>query len=253
MNIAYLIASHLAIVLLCYLWFALRSRKKTIKELQSVEMLRNDFIASVSHELKTPLSVIQNYSQLLQTPKLNETDRHEYAKTINTASQKLTDLITNILKLNKLENQEITPKKEKFNLSEQLRECVLIYESVIENKNITLDIDIADDIFVVGDSELLSIVWNNLLANAIKFTKDKITISLQDNIIMVADNGIGINKADGKHIFDKFYQADKTHSGSGNGLGLSLVKKVIDIVGASIYVESEPAKGSKFVVKLTKL
>ena len=229
---------------------------KMTAELGSIETLRTDFIANVSHELKTPLTVINNYGTLLQSSDLSETERIEYAKAITENSRRLANLITNILKLNKLENQQIYPKPKPYNLSEQLCECMLSFETVWEQKKLEIDTDIEEDIIISADSELLSLVWNNLFSNAVKFTKSggKITVSLKEQgefvIVSVSDTGCGMSAETGKHIFEKFYQGDTSHTSKGNGLGLALVKRVVDIIDGEISVQSELGKGSSFIVKL---
>lgn len=229
---------------------------KMTAELSGIETLRNDFIANVSHELKTPLAVINNYGTLLQSPDLSEEERLECAKAVTENSRRLANLITNILKLNKLENQQIYPKSEKYNISEQVCECLLDFEFAWEQKNLEIDTDINEDIFINADSELLSLVWNNLFSNAVKFTDNggKIFVGLKkDNgfaIITVADTGCGMSAETGRHIFEKFYQGDTSHTGKGNGLGLALVKRVVDITNGEISVQSEIGKGSTFIVKL---
>ncbi len=227
-------------------------------ELSSMETLRTDFIANVSHELKTPLSVIQNYGTMLQQPSLPEEKRLEYAKAITDASRRLANLITNILKLNKLENQQIYPAVACYDLGEQLCECLLTFEGAWEDKNLEIETDIEDGVLVNTDAELLSLVWNNLFSNAIKFTEPGGTVSLslktdgEDAVVQVTDTGCGIPSDVGKHIFEKFYQGDTSHASQGNGLGLALVKRVIDIVGGSISVSSEVGKGSTFTVTLRR-
>ena len=226
------------------------------EELSGLETLRTDFIANVSHELKTPLSVIQNYGTLLQSPDLTSEQRIEYAKAITASSRRLADLITNILKLNRLENQQIFPAVKKFDLGEQLAECLLDFENVWEEKNIDIDTDIEENIIIYSDSELLSLVWNNLFSNAFKFTDNggKVFVSLKKEndkaVIKISDTGCGISPETGKHIFEKFYQGDTSHAVQGNGLGLALVKRVIDIVKAEISVRSEVGKGTEFTVKI---
>lgn len=231
---------------------------KMAKELEGVETLRTDFVSNVSHELKTPLSVIQNYGTLLQSPDISENDRMEYAKEITSASRKLAALVTNILKLNKLENQQITAKKQSFDISAQVCECFLGFEEIWEKKNIEIETDVEDDIFVESDPELLELIWNNLFSNAFKFTNDggKVSLSVKKQgeyaVVRISDTGCGISKDVGKHIFDKFYQGDTSHSMQGNGLGLALVKRVVDILGANITVESELNIGSVFTVYLKR-
>ncbi len=226
------------------------------EELSGVETLRADFIANVSHELKTPLSVIQNYGTMLQRPDLTEEARMEYAKAISEQSRRLADLITNILKLNRLENQQIYPAAKRYDLGEQLAECLLNFEDTWEKKNIDIETDIEEGVIVQSDDELLSLVWNNLFSNALKFTEPggKVSVSLKAEgdfaTVRVSDTGCGISKATGKHIFEKFYQGDTSHKMHGNGLGLALVKRVVDIVGGDISVESEVGAGSTFTVKI---
>ncbi len=229
---------------------------KMVEELGSVETLQTDFIANVSHELKTPLSVMQNYGTLLQQPDLSEEDRIKYAKAVSEASRRLADLVSNILKLNKLENQQIYPASEEYDLTGQLCECLLGFEHIWEEKNIDIETDIAEDVKINADPELLSLVWNNLFSNALKFTESggKVTMSMKvENgvaTVEVSDTGCGITPEIGKHIFDKFYQGDTSHATQGNGLGLALVRRVVDIMGGDITVKSEVGKGSTFTVKL---
>lgn len=228
------------------------------EELSGIETLRTDFIANVSHELKTPLAVIQNYGTLLQQPGLTEEKRMEYAKTITDASRRLANLISNILKLNKLENQQIFPLKQAYNLGEQLCECLLSFENVWELKKLDIDTDIEENVYVETDSEMLTLVWNNLFSNAVKFTEPggRISLSLKTDkdmaIVQVADTGCGISKEVGQHIFEKFYQGDTSHAIQGNGLGLALVKRVVDIIGGDISVESQVGRGSTFTVRLRR-
>ena len=228
------------------------------KELSGVETLRTDFIANVSHELKTPLAVMQNYGTMLQSPDLTEAQRMEYAKAITEQSRRLADLITNILKLNRLENQQIYPESKRYNLGEQLAECLLNFESTWEKKDIDIETDIEEEVIVESDDELLSLVWNNLFSNALKFTEPGGTVSVtlktegDHAAVRVTDTGCGISPETGRHIFEKFYQGDTSHATQGNGLGLALVKRVVDIVGGDISVESEVGKGSTFTVKIRR-
>ena len=229
------------------------------EELASVETLRTDFIANVSHEMKTPLSVMQNYGTLLQTPNLDEEKRMEYAKGVTDASRRLADMMTNILKLNRLEKQQIYPKTKEYDLGEQLCECLLQYETVWEDKNIELETELAEDVKINTDEELLSLVWNNLFSNAFKFTDDggKVSVILEATehyaIVKVKDTGCGMTAEVGAHIFEKFYQGDTSRATQGNGLGLALVKRVVDIMHGEISVESSLGKGSTFTVKFRRM
>jgi signal transduction histidine kinase len=225
------------------------------EELASIEMLKNDFIANVSHEIKTPLALIQGYAAELQNEALEPEQRREYIKIITTSSQKLSGLVSNILKLNKLEHQEIQRTAVVFDLSEQIRRCALASEDRWEQKNISFDTDL-DELTVRYDESMLEIIWNNLIANAVKFTAPggSVMITLKKladfAVVRISDTGCGMDEETQKHIFDKFYQGDPSHSQEGNGLGLALVKKVIDITGAKIGVVSKPGEGTTFTVRL---
>ena len=228
---------------------------KMAAELAKTEVLHTDFISNVSHELKTPLAVIQNYAAALQNESLDAKTRQKYADTLVSASQRLTALVTNILKLNKLENQELTPEYEKVRLGDMLAETIVQFDELIESKNLELECDL-DEVELISCPNYLEIVWNNLLSNAIKFTDagGKISVSVKraegGAVVKVSDTGCGISPETGAHIFEKFYQGDTSHSKEGNGLGLALVKKVIDVIGGEITVESEEGKGSTFTVRL---
>lgn len=228
------------------------------QELSGLETLRTDFIANVSHELKTPLAVMQNYGTLLQQPGLEEQTRIEYAKAVSDAARRLASMMTNILKLNRLENQQIYPLAEEYDLSEQLCQCLLQFENVWESAGIEIETEIEDSVTVKADAELLSLVWNNLFSNAFKFSDsgDTVSVSLTATeshaIVRVEDTGCGMTPEVGAHIFEKFYQGDTSHATRGNGLGLALVKRVIDILQGQITVESAVGKGTAFTVKIRR-
>ena len=229
------------------------------EELSSVETLRTDFIANVSHEMKTPLAVMQNYGTLLQTPELSEEKRIEYARAITDASRRLADMMTNILKLNRLENQQIYSNLTTFDLGEQLCESFLLYENVWEGKRIEIETDLAEGVLVSADAELLSLVWNNLFSNAFKFTEagGRVSLALTADathaVVKIADTGCGMSAEVGAHIFEKFYQGDTSHATQGNGLGLALVKRVVDILQGEIGVESAVGVGTTFAVKIRRV
>ncbi len=231
---------------------------KMAEELSGVETLRTDFIANVSHEMKTPLAVIKNYGTLLASPNLSDEKRIEYARAITDASRRLADMMTNILKLNRLENQRIYPNPTTFDLGEQLCESLLGYEGVWEKKNIEIETDILDGVFVSADAELLSLVWNNLFSNAFKFTDDggnvRLTLTADEEYatVKISDTGCGMSAEVGAHIFEKFYQGDTSRATQGNGLGLALVKRVVDIMQGEIGVESVIGKGTTFTVKIRR-
>ena len=227
-------------------------------ELSGTETLRTDFIANVSHELKTPLAVMGNYATMLQRPGITEEEKNEYAKAISESARRLAQLITNILKLNKLENQQIFPQTAEYDLGEQLCDCLLQFEDAWERKELNIETDIEDDVRIRSDAELLSLVWNNLISNAVKFTPDGGTIGLQlktegDLVtVSISDTGCGIKPEVGLHIFEKFYQGDTSHATQGNGLGLALVKRVVDILNGEIGVQSVFGQGSTFTVKFRR-
>ena len=229
------------------------------QELSGTETLRTDFIANVSHELKTPLAVMGNYATMLQRPGISEAEKNEYAEAISHAARRLAQLITNILKLNKLENQLIFPQAEEYDLGEQLCESLLQFEDAWERKNLNIETDIEEAVRIRSDAELLNLVWNNLISNAVKFTPDGGTVGVrvkteEDRVIVsVSDTGCGIKPEVGRHIFEKFYQGDTSHATQGNGLGLALVKRVVDIMRGEISVESALGKGSTFTVKFRRL
>lgn len=226
-----------------------------VKELNNIETFRSDFIANVSHEFKTPLASIEGYTMLLQSHNLTEEEKNQYTKKILSNTKRLSNLVGIILQISRLENQGIIAEKNNFKLDEQLRQALLLLEPKWSSKNIDLDIDL-DPINIYGNEELLIQVWINLLDNAIKFTSSNGLIECklkQSNnwiIAMISDTGVGMSENVQKHIFDKFYQGDKSHSSEGNGLGLALVKRIIDLCGGIIEIQSKEGKGSAFTIKL---
>jgi len=230
------------------------SFNKMANELSFISMLNKDFINNVSHEFKTPISSIQGFATLLLGANLTDGQR-EYAEIIVYESARLTKLITNILKLTKLENQIIVTDKEDFYIDEQIRHSFVLLQNEMIEKNIEIDFDLSK-IKYNGNSEFIQQIWHNLLGNAIKFSGEKgqihINCYVKSNhaVVSIKDRGIGMNKSTITRIFEKFYQGDKSHSNQGNGLGLPLVKRIIELCNGTIDVNSELGQGSEFIVRL---
>lgn len=226
-----------------------------VQELGNTQTLRSDFIANISHEFKTPLASIEGYAGLLKDPELTDAERCEYVERITAATGRLSRLSGNILKITRLEGQEIITDKEKFRLDEQIRQIILLLENEWSKKNIEFDIDLCETLYF-GNSELLGHIWSNLLSNAFKFSEYgghvSVTLKKENDFIIftVSDNGIGMDSETVKHIFDKFYQADTPEKDRGNGLGLALAERVTELSGGDISAESMPGAGSTFTVRL---
>lgn len=225
------------------------------EELRNTELFRNDFISNFSHEFKTPLVSIHGFARQLYEGNLTEEQQREFSKIILDETEYLSVLSQNTLLMTNLENRDIITEKTDFPLDEQLRECMIRLEPQWSAKNIEIDMDL-DEIRFYWNKPMLAHVWNNLFDNAVKFTAEggfiHVSCKHRDGLIVVTvkDSGCGISKEAAEHIFEKFYQADASHATKGNGLGLSLVRKIVELCGGDISVSSEVGKGTEFTVEL---
>lgn len=233
-----------------------RSFNKMAEELSSVELLQSDFVNTFSHEFKTPLISIRGFAKLLQSRDLTEEQRQTYTDTIVRQSERLAAMSTHILELTQYENTEIVSGKTTFSLDEQLRRCIHQQERGWLQKGLTVAGDL-DPVDYYGNEELMEHIWSNLISNAIRFTPTggEITVVLRkekDEItVSVSDTGIGMDEETQRHIFDKFYRAEPYPDNRGNGLGLSIVRRAVELCGGQVTVFSKPDKGSTFTVTLT--
>ena len=228
-----------------------------VQELRSIEILQTDFISNVSHEIKTPINAIEGYTTLLQGCENLDTDQQEHLEKILFNTKRLSTLVSNILLLTKIENQSIQTHQKWYRLDEQVRESIIALEPAWELKDITFDIEL-DDITYYGNGDMMYHVWTNLLDNAIKFSfvggMVKIRLHKENNkiIFVIEDNGPGLSDEAQKHIFDKFYQADSSHTQEGNGLGLALVKRILTLSGGDIWAQNIATGGCRFTVTLNE-
>lgn len=229
---------------------------KMVAELGSIETLKTDFFTNVSHEFKTPLAAIQNNAMLLNRKDISEKERMESAEAVIHVTRRLTSLITNMLRLNKLEKQAILPETRTYDLSQQLCDCIIQFDAMMEKKKIDFEADLEDRTMIIADESLMEMVWNNLMSNALKFTPENGSVKIRQYTdsegitVAVEDTGCGMDEKTQKKIFEKFYQGDTSHATEGNGLGLALVLRILNLMDCSITVESEPDKGSTFIVHI---
>ncbi len=225
------------------------------KELGSVEMLRSDFVNNFSHEFKTPIVSIRGFAKMLKRDDLTDEERIEYLDIIISESERLTELSTNILNLTRIEQQTILTGKKKFNVSEQIRLVISMLDTKWKNKQVSISLD-APELFIVGNESMLQQVWLNLLDNAIKFSDKQgqvvITARRHDNnyVFTFTNYGISVSDDDISHIFDKFYQGDKSHAEKGNGLGLAIADKIIKLHGGTVELEKSDEKKTTFIVRI---
>lgn len=231
------------------------SFNKMAEALGSVEMLRSDFVNTISHEFKTPVVSIRGYAKLLQDPNLSEEQRREYTDIIIQESQRLTAMSSNILLLSRYEHTDVLTDKTVFSLDEQIRDCIQLQSRAWMEKNIILSGDL-ESVMFYGNPDILNHLWSNLLSNAIKFTPDggaiSVTLAQKDGVVTVrfCDSGIGMDAEALSHMYEKFYQADTSRTAAGNGLGLSIVKRIVTLCGGEISAESEPGLGTTFTVTI---
>lgn len=233
-----------------------KSFNQMTDELAGIELLRSDFINNFSHEFKSPIVSISGFAKLIKSGNLTKEEQQEYLDIIISESARLSELSTNVLNLSKVESITLLTDFTHYNLSEQIRQCVVMLEAKWTQKNITFHLENMEELYLIGNEALLTQVWTNLIDNAIKFSPEnsEITIMLAREgtsaRITVRDQGIGIETEKQKYIFDKFYQADTSHSVAGNGLGLSLVSRILKLHHGSVTVDSAPGQGSDFIVQL---
>lgn len=210
-----------------------------IHELRSTEIIQSDFVTNVSHEFKTPLYAIEGYATLLQDDNITPEEKKEYIDRILFSLKRVNQLIANVLLLSKLDNQAIVGHKQLFSIDEQIRQAIVMSEPVWAEKNIEFDVDM-DSVSFMGNESMISHVWNNLLGNAVKFSpsgglvKIRLTEHGGNILFTIEDRGPGIKDDSKKRLFDKFYQGDTSHKEEGNGLGLALVKKILEIGRAHV-------------------
>lgn len=225
------------------------------RELASIETLRSDFVSNISHEFKTPVASIRGFARRLTKDTLTDSQRREYVDIIIAESERLMRLSSNVLLLSKLESERGVPEKAAYSLDEQIRKAILLLSPQMEKKRLALEVRLAP-VRIVADEEMIGHLWINVLGNAIKFSAEggHIAVTLLTvggkAVATIADTGIGMDEETKKYIFDKFYQGDPSRATEGNGLGLALVKKILELAGGSAAIDSAPGQGTRFTVTL---
>ena len=228
-----------------------------VDELNSIEYLRKDFISNISHELKTPIASIQGFTKLLADDNLSKEEKDEYINIILEETQRLSNLSSNMLKLSKLEKQEIVTNKTEYRLDNQIRKAIIMLDEKINSKKIKISLD-SSEVSIYEDEDLIMEIWINLINNAIKYSNEngeiKIKVIEKENDVKVSikDEGIGIPKDKQERIFEKFYQVENSRAGEGSGLGLAIVKRIVDLIKGEIEVESKEKQGTKIIVSIPK-
>ena len=235
----------------------LRNFNHMAEELSSIEMFRNDFINNFSHEFKTPIVSIRGFAKQLQNNDLSVEKRKEYTNIIVDESERLANMSSNILLLSRIENLQFVTNQSEYDLDEQIRKCIILLEKQWSRKNIEIDLDLTPT-KIYGSEEMISHLWINLIENAIKYSNDHGHISIScreaadDVLFKISNDGDGMDDNTLKHIFEKFYQGDKSHAGQGSGIGLSIVKRIVELCKGEIAVESKLGQGTAFTVKLPR-
>ena len=227
-----------------------------VKELDSMDYMRKDFMSNVSHEIKTPISVITGFTEILIDGNLSDDERHEYLEVIYEESIRISKLCENMLKMSRLDSQVIVSNMSRIRVDEQIRKSIILLTEKWSNYYIDFSIYL-DEVYITSDYDMLWQVWINLIDNAIKYSGDnsKIDISVKKSSnevikVIIKDNGIGIEEDKIHKVFDKFYQCEESHKKSGNGLGLSITKRIIELLNGTIECESKKGIGTTMVVTL---
>ena len=221
--------------------------------------MRANFISDFSHEFRTPIASISGFAQLLRNQNLSPKERDEYLDIIIDESKRLSNLSEDILNLSRMESSSILTNVSTVDVAEGLRRSIAIVEPNADEKNITINVD-TNEAELTGNADYLSQLWTNILQNAVKFTPEngRIDVSLKTTqdaknraaTCTISDNGCGMDETTRTHLFERFYQGDTSHAQEGNGLGLALCKRIVDLHGGTIRVKSALGKGSTFIVTL---
>lgn len=229
---------------------------KMAEELNNMDYMRKDFMSNVSHEIKTPIAAITGFTEILLDEKVSDAERQEYLEVINKESMRISRLCENMLSMSRLDSQVLVTKKEKIRLDEQIRKCTILLAEKWSNYDINFEIDL-EKIEILSDGDMLQQVWINLIDNAIKYSGKDCTIKiyakeLDDDIVEIAiiDNGIGVERSKIDKIFEKFYQCEESHKKNGNGLGLSIVKRILELLEGTIECASKEGFGTTMIVRL---
>lgn len=224
-------------------------------ELNGMDYMRKDFMSNVSHEVKTPVAAITGFTEILMEGGLNTEEQQEYLAFINKESLRLSRLCENMLRMSRLDHQQIVVKKDNVRVDEQIRKCIIMLSEKWTDKARNYELD-CDNLIIQSDADLLMQIWANLIDNAIKYSPENssiyITGKIENNYLVVSikDEGDGISTKKQSKIFEKFYQCEESHKKQGNGLGLSIVKRVVVLLGGSITCISEEGKGTIMEVKI---